>query len=69
MIIKRIDAEHFDAFWGKGWDNWARFRIEYNPESNRKFIRQELGIEVPRPVMAELLARFVHRNKPIIKEE
>jgi len=62
MVIKKLDATHFDAFWGSGWDNWARFRIEYNPETKLKFLRQEKGIEVPKPVMNELISRFIHRN-------
>jgi hypothetical protein len=68
MIIKKLDATHFDIFWGKGWDNWARFRIEYNPENSRKFLRQEKGIEVPKPVMAELLTRFIKQHNKPVKE-
>lgn len=62
MYIKRVSKDEMDIFWGTGWDNWARFRIEYNPETHQKYLRQEKGIEVPKPVMAELLARFVNRK-------
>jgi hypothetical protein len=68
MIIKRIDATHFDVFWGTGWDNWARFNIEYNVEKKHKFLRQEKGIEVPRPVMQELITRFTVRKHQPTKE-
>lgn len=63
MIIKKLSATEFDAFWGTGWDNWARFRIEYNPENGNKYLRQEKGIEVPKPVMKELLVRFVRKER------
>jgi len=68
MLIKRIDATNFDSFWGTGWDNWARFETQFNPETHQKFLRQVKGIEVPKPVMNELLGRFIYRNRQPVKE-
>lgn len=27
MLIKHLDKNTIDVFWGTGWDNWSRMKI------------------------------------------
>lgn len=52
MEIKMLDERHFDVFWGQGWTNWARI------QNNNGFLKQIKGIEIPKIVFAQLIAKF-----------
>lgn len=53
MIIKKASQNEIDVFWSIGWSNWARFRIGAN-----RYLTQVAGIDVPKPVMHDLINRY-----------
>lgn len=52
MLIKKIDANNFDVFWGNGWFDWARFHYDGTK------IKQMKGVRVPPAVFFALKKRF-----------
>ena len=52
MLIKRLDSNSFDVFWGNGWGNWARYSVEGQK------LQQVKGIRAPFPVVVALKKRF-----------
>lgn len=58
MVVKKCGNGEIDCFWGNGWDNWARFRVETNAATKQRFLRHINGQNVPKPVMRDLIARY-----------
>jgi hypothetical protein len=55
--VREISSKVFDAFWDKGWENWARIR------NNNGFLKQISGEHIPKAVFAELISRFSTKTK------
>jgi hypothetical protein len=36
MEFKKVNHNTIDVFFGKGWDQWARFKIAHKKEGNTK---------------------------------
>jgi hypothetical protein len=37
MIIKKINNNTIDVFFGEGWENWGRFKIKYGKPITQLF--------------------------------
>lgn len=52
VIVKPVAHKVVDAFWGKGWDQWARFEIKYfNGKMHLQLVK---GSSMPKDTYSEL---------------
>ena len=52
MVVKKIQSNLLDVFWGFGWDNWARISIK------KGFVTQESGKSIPKVIFSQLIATY-----------
>ena len=52
IVVKKLDNDHCDVFFGKGWDNWARFEIKRI--KGKVFPIKQQGIALPNETFKEL---------------
>lgn len=55
MEIKYLDKNTIDVFYGQGWENWGRFKV--NRFKNKIFFQQIKGDRFPKDVYEALLAK------------
>lgn len=60
MEIKYINHNTFDAFHGKGWEGWGRFKIAYRKEGTQLF--QIPGVHFPENLKAKLKEKITNNN-------
>ena len=57
VVIKKINNNTFDAFYGEGWDNAGRFKIKFGKNAPNQLF-QIKGTRFPKPEMNELLEKY-----------
>ena len=52
LVVKLLDHDHCDVFFGVGWDNWARFEIKR--VKGKVFPIKQQGVALPNESFKEL---------------
>lgn len=56
-VVKFVNKNTVDVFWGLGWDNHCRFKLHAH------YLEKVSGTSVPSHLMAELKERFCGSRK------
>lgn len=60
MLIKRLNRDTFDCFWGEaGWSDWTRYQRNKDQTSHTSYLSKVAGVKPPYEVYEQIKGRLL----------